>query len=37
MFQSVAQYIKAEEYLQKAPVIRKEIGDKQGEHQITEI
>ena len=31
MFQSVGQYTKAEEYLQKALVIRKEIGDKKGE------
>ena len=31
MFLSVGQYTKAEEYLQKALVIRKEIGDKQGE------
>ena len=28
---SVGQYTKAEEYLQKALVIRKEIGDKKGE------
>ena len=31
VFQSVGQYTKAEEYLQKALVIRKEIGDKEGE------
>ena len=31
MFYSVGQYTKAEEYLQKALVIRKEIGDKGGE------
>ena len=31
VFQSVGQYAKAEEYLQKALVISKEIGDKQGE------
>ena len=31
MFLSVGQYTKAEEYLQKALLIRKEIGDKEGE------
>ena len=31
VFLSVGQYIKAEEYLKKAQVIRNEIGDKQGE------
>ncbi|CAH3161415.1 unnamed protein product, partial [Porites evermanni] len=31
VFLSVGQYTKAEEYLQKALVIRKEIGDKEGE------
>ena len=31
MFKSVGQYTKAEEYLQNALVIRKEIGDKEGE------
>ena len=31
VFKSVGQYTKAEEYLQKALVIRKEIGDKRGE------
>ena len=31
MFKSVGQYTKAEEYLQKALVISKEIGDKHGE------
>ena len=31
VFQSVGQYTKAEEYLQKALVIRKEISDKNGE------
>ena len=31
LFKSVGQYTKAEEYLQKALVIKKEIGDKEGE------
>ena len=31
MFRSLGEYVKAEEYLQKALVIRKEIGDKEGE------
>ena len=31
MFKSVGQYTKAEEYLQKALVIKQEIGDKEGE------
>ena len=31
VFKSVGQYTKAEEYLQKALVIKKEIGDKEGE------
>ena len=31
MFHSLGEYVKAEEYLQKALVITKEIGDKQGE------
>ena len=31
MFKSVGQYTKAEQYLQKALVINKEIGDKLGE------
>ena len=31
MFQSVGEYTKAEEYLQKALTIKEEIGDKSGE------
>ena len=31
VFKSLGEYVKAEEYLQKALVIKKEIGDKQGE------
>ena len=31
MFFSVGQYTKAKEHFQKAPLIRKEIGDKEGE------
>ena len=31
VFTSLGQYTKAEEYLQKALVIRKEVGDKQGQ------
>ena len=37
VFLSLDQYTKAEEYLQKSLVVRKEIGDKEGEDQFTEL